>query len=286
MKIRSTHDPVEFKATVSAFLEADPVLHSVLLTNVEDRINAITTDPQPPAFLSLHTDGGKVVGAILCTAQRGIYLGGLPEEFVPFIVDACVELAPNPWIVEGTAYAGLLLADEISVRLGGEFRSTRRVRLHRLERFVEQKAPGAPRQAVLADLDVAARMLAEFALEADHQSPPDDQEWARARIELGRIWLWEDNGQIVSLVVHQATVFGATRVGPVYTPPEHRGHGYASALTADITRRILATGSAPCLFTDLANPTSNKIYAAIGYHHVIDLHRFESDPAVGSGDLD
>ncbi|MEV8374285.1 GNAT family N-acetyltransferase [Kribbella sp. NPDC056861] len=275
MKLRSTHDPLEFKAAVSPFLEADPVLHSVLLTNVEDRINAITTDPEPPVFLSLHTDGGQVAGAILCTAQRGIYLGGLPEEFVPAIVDACVELAPNPRIVDGTAYAALLLADEIGVRLGGEFRSTRRLRLHRLERFVDQKAPGAPRQAVPADLDVAAQMLAEFAQEADHSSPPDDQDWARARIDRGRIWLWENESQIVSLVAHQATVFGATRVGPVYTPPEHRGHGYASALTADVTRRLLATGSTPCLFTDLANPTSNKIYAAIGYHPVVDLHRFE-----------
>jgi hypothetical protein len=275
MRVRTTSDPVEFKAAVFPFLQADPVLNSVLLSNVEDRISGLTVDPEPPALLSVE-QAGEVVGAVLCTAQRGIYLGGLPEEFVPAIVDACVESAPNRRIVEGTAYSALLLADELSVRLGGEFRSTRRARLHRLDRFVEQKAAGAPRQAGPADLDVAARLLGEFGMELGHHGTPGDQDWARTRIEHGRIWLWEDDGRVVSLVGHQDTVFGATRVGPVYTPPEDRGHGYASALTADVTRRILAAGSAACLFTDLANPTSNKIYAAIGYQPVADLHRFES----------
>jgi predicted GNAT family acetyltransferase len=61
---------------------------------------------------------------------------------------------------------------------------------------------------------------------------------------------------------------GSARVGPVYTPPEHRGRGYGSAVTAAATRSILAEGAVPVLFTDLANPTSNKIYRALGYRPV------------------
>jgi len=60
-------------------------------------------------------------------------------------------------------------------------------------------------------------------------------------------------------------------VGPVYTPPEHRRHGYAGALTGEITTRILAQSNQPCLYTDLANPTSNKIYAQLGYVPVADF---------------
>jgi predicted GNAT family acetyltransferase len=69
-------------------------------------------------------------------------------------------------------------------------------------------------------------------------------------------------------------VLGSTRAGPVYTPPGERGHGYAGALTAWVTRQILDRGSAACLYTDLANPTSNKIYAAIGYEPVADFFRY------------
>ena len=63
-----------------------------------------------------------------------------------------------------------------------------------------------------------------------------------------------------------------TRVGPVYTPPEHRGHGYASALVAAASQAQLDEGIQFCfLFTDLANPTANHIYQAIGYEPVSDI---------------
>jgi predicted GNAT family acetyltransferase len=68
--------------------------------------------------------------------------------------------------------------------------------------------------------------------------------------------------------------FGVDRIGPVYTPPEARGRGYGSAVTAHLTQHIRAGGADACLFTDLANPTSNKIYAAIGYRPVADFHRY------------
>ena len=59
---------------------------------------------------------------------------------------------------------------------------------------------------------------------------------------------------------------GITRVGPVYTPPEHRRRGYATALVAAWTSELLRRGARRCmLFTDHANPTSNSIYQAVGY---------------------
>jgi predicted GNAT family acetyltransferase len=68
---------------------------------------------------------------------------------------------------------------------------------------------------------------------------------------------------------------GMSRIGPVWTPPEHRGHGYGSAATAAASRWALDADAAHVvLFTDLANPISNSIYPKIGYqpvHDVVDL---------------
>jgi uncharacterized protein len=64
----------------------------------------------------------------------------------------------------------------------------------------------------------------------------------------------------------------------VYTPPRHRGKGYATSLVAELTGRLLAAGHRRCmLVTDLANPTSNGIYRRIGYLPVCDSadYRFE-----------
>ena len=75
----------------------------------------------------------------------------------------------------------------------------------------------------------------------------------------------------VSMVGHQLPVFGVTRVGPVYTPAEHRRHGYAGALTAHVTGGILDRGDQACLYTDLANPTVEQDLRPVGYVPVADF---------------
>ena len=80
------------------------------------------------------------------------------------------------------------------------------------------------------------------------------------------IALWEDGGEPVSLAGFGSPTPNGIRIGPVYTPPQLRGRGYASALTAHVSQAQLDAGRAFCfLYTDLANPTSNKIYVDIGY---------------------
>src|SRR5436189_143738 len=88
----------------------------------------------------------------------------------------------------------------------------------------------------------------------------------------GGIVLWEDGGAVVSMAGFGGRTPSGTRIGPVYTPPDLRGRGYASALTAALTQRLLDGGLRFCfLFTDLANPTSNSIYQRIGYEPVSDV---------------
>jgi len=85
------------------------------------------------------------------------------------------------------------------------------------------------------------------------------------------MWLWEVDGEPVSTAWLSAPVAGVTRISGVYTPPERRGHGYASGVVAAASQHALDAGVDACmLYTDLANPTSNKIYQALGYRPVCD----------------
>jgi predicted GNAT family acetyltransferase len=85
------------------------------------------------------------------------------------------------------------------------------------------------------------------------------------------IVFWEDEGKPVSLAGWGGKTPNGIRVGPVYTPPELRGRGYATALTAEVSQRLLdgrlfdGRRRFCFLYTDLANPTSNAIYERIGY---------------------
>ena len=72
------------------------------------------------------------------------------------------------------------------------------------------------------------------------------------------------------MAVAHPPVGGVSRIGPVYTPPDARGRGYGSAATAAASRDILDAGDVACLYTDLANPTSNKIYRRSATAAVLD----------------
>jgi hypothetical protein len=64
----------------------------------------------------------------------------------------------------------------------------------------------------------------------------------------------------------------------VYTPPELRGRGYASACVAAASQEHLDAGRRWCfLFTDVENPTSNRIYQTIGYRPIRDVRVFHFD---------
>ena len=105
--------------------------------------------------------------------------------------------------------------------------------------------------------------------------PLGDSESVVARpLAAGQLWVWDDDAT-VSMCGLSAPVAGVARVGPVFTPPERRGHGYASAMVATVSADVLAAGHRCILYTDLDNPTSNSIYRKIGYQAVAEGLAYE-----------
>jgi predicted GNAT family acetyltransferase len=91
------------------------------------------------------------------------------------------------------------------------------------------------------------------------------------RLGYGGIAFWELDGRPVSMAGRTRIVSGMARIGPVYTPPEHRRRGYGATVTAVLTASALEAGATEVvLFTDLANATSNGVYRRIGYRAVSD----------------
>lgn len=88
---------------------------------------------------------------------------------------------------------------------------------------------------------------------------------AERLISSGNLYLWEVRGQVVSMANIADRSALHARLNSVYTPPEHRGRGFASALVAQLSLQLLAEGLTPMLYADLKNPTSNRIYQNIGY---------------------
>ena len=60
-------------------------------------------------------------------------------------------------------------------------------------------------------------------------------------------------------------------MGLVYTPPEYRRRGYATACVGELSRVLLESGWEYCsLFVDAGNASAIHVYERIGYRPIDD----------------
>jgi GNAT superfamily N-acetyltransferase len=259
MPLTITTDGAEIAHLIDAVLLADPVGNTILGSIRE--------------YLRRYGDAGwcahdDAALAVRSSPVHPIALTGGWPSFGPLA--AAIAALPS---VVGLGGPGPAI-DALAARLGREPVHRTAERLFRLDTLVGPVGvAGTARPGTRADLDRLDDWYASFHDEAHPTMTPAAER--RARLEEtvadGTAHLWVDPaGRPVSMAMGRPPVAGVARIGPVYTPTEHRGHGYGSAATADAARAILTRGAVPVLFTDLANPTSNKIYQALGFRPVAD----------------
>jgi len=151
-------------------------------------------------------------------------------------------------------------------------------RIYRLDTVNSvQEAPGFLRMAEVNDSALVTEWIKQFTQEA--LSPIEDEQarqLAQASIDSNALYIWQD-GEAVSMAKKTRPTPNGITVNLVYTPPQHRKRGYASSCVAALSQELLDSGYKFCsLYTDLANPTSNKIYMDIGYNPIADsvVYRF------------
>jgi predicted GNAT family acetyltransferase len=285
MHCETTSDPGEFWAVAGEFLCADPVRNSVIITNVLGRRSGAVTDPAPATYLTVLDESRWVVGSAMRTPPYPVMITVLPPGAAEPAVGALLAACPDASGLIGPSADATACATEWERRTGQAVTVGMEQRIHRLEVVRPPVQPsGSMRRATESDIDLIAAWGEAFVLEAEAGSARHDavgplseeervQERRRAelRVTEGHAYLWDDGGP-VSYVAVTSPVGGIVRIGPVYTPPDKRGRGYASALVAGVSQGALDAGATACaLYTDLANPTSNKIYAALGYQPVCDV---------------
>ena len=132
------------------------------------------------------------------------------------------------------------------------------------------------RIAKAEDVGVITKFVQGFSNDL-HDEPvdtPDALSHAQQLIKHGMLYVWED-GEVVSMAASVRPTPNGMSVNLVYTPPEQRRKGYATALVAALSQHLLNEGCQfTTLFTDLANSTSNHIYQEIGYNKVAEFTEY------------
>ena len=275
MEVVQLSDPAEFLERAGPLLLADEARHNLIL-------GLAGTLRDHPALYPEHVQwvveaDGTVAGAALRTPPHNLVLARGSAKALEALARSIDEL---PGVVGAVPEVEQFVATWTALR---DVRAEARIRqgIYALETVIQPSAPpGRPRAATARDRPLLVDWWGAFAAEALGALELDEEAAGRNvdhRLSTpgNGIALWEAAGEPVSAVGFGSPTPSGVRIGPVFTPPEHRGRGYASALTAHVSAEQLAGGRSFCfLYTDLANPTSNKIYVAIGYERVCDAIQY------------
>jgi predicted GNAT family acetyltransferase len=247
----------------------------------------------PPDVLRLAVEDncGDIAAVGMKWPARHLMLSDAPPAAVDAMVDFFVHEKIPLQGAQSRRNVAARFADRYVARTGASARLNNAQAVHALAQVRPAAANirGVLRPACEADLEFFPDWCHAFCTDCHLPPHPPEQELLRCRqkIERGETFFWDVDGRAVSTASAWGPTPNGIRISLVYTPPELRARGYASACVAALSQRMLDSGRKFCfLYTDLANPTSNKIYAAIGYEKVCEDEQifFEAAPNAAPSD--
>ena len=267
---------VDFLAQTQALFEQDEVSNGLMLGVCLRMKEHPERVPQGLFLATVHEQEKLIASAMMTPPHNLVVQSNSDEPAAAFtlIAQRLREWAFQPPGVNGRKEASGSFAEIWQGLSGQRYHAAVQMRVFKLSQVLHGLAtPGNMRLATMNDLMRVMQWQEEFEHEAlPHAAKHTDPSVVEWTIREGNRFLWEIEGKPVSMAGKTRPTARGCTVGPVYTPPQFRGNGYATGLVAHLSQQLLDSGfQFTTLFTDLANPTSNSIYQKIGYRPVCDF---------------
>ena len=270
-------DTINFLAAAGPMLYARETVNNLIL-GVSERLASDPAAYQNPFFATARGDDGQYILASVMTPPHNLILAG--EAGVELVLPALIDhlndhKIPVPGVIGPAEIADSFIKAWMQT-VGGTVDIGMHQRVYELRQVeMPSPSPGEFRTANPNEIPIIAKWFQGFQREALRETHDLDLEHAKQLVTHGMIFVWDCDGKILAMAMKTRPIAHSITVSGVYTPPEHRRRGYASILVARLSQLLLDEGyQFVNLFTDLDNPTTNKIYQAIGYRPVCNFHMF------------
>jgi hypothetical protein len=228
-----------------------------------------------PYLATVESESGLRVAALMTPPHKlQVFSEDDPEwAGVGLLADA---LRRGHWPVPGVIARQAVAQAFASIwcrRTGAACRAGMRQGVYELRQVVHPTYPaGEFRQAVADEIELVRRWARGFHEDCFGDGRQEQSlKTAEEQVKGGNLFLWVDGGPASMAARTRPTPHGQA-VSYVYTPPDRRRKGYATAVVARLSQTILDDGKQFCaLYTNLDDPTSNSIYRRIGYTLVADV---------------
>lgn len=274
MNFRRYENVEKFASRVTPFLEKNEDKFSLFL-GVLERIKA--GDYKNP-YMATIEEKGELLAIFQMTPPHPFNIIFVDEDQLTTCTDLCItELINHSIPVESIISVkewAVLFAQKWQEKTGGKYSLLMDQGLYRLDQVEEslEMSPGTWRYATAKDALLIEKWYSQFEQDAGLAStaPVEIRKRVKTMLDGKEVFLWEDQGEVVSMMKKSRPTAHGVTVGLVFTPAEKRRKGYGRTMVAAVSKELLREFEFCVLYTDMLNPTSNKIYQEVGYQKLID----------------
>lgn len=277
MEIIRFDDATQYYQRISGYLIQDEAVHCLLLGIARSLGSAARENDIDLPCLAVVEDNRNILATAIRTPPRKLILSKISS-------DRVIELIARDFASESQSLPGVIapkseaetFVDIWQDLTGQSCELDFAMRVHQLNEVqLIAKAAGRLRLAEESDRSLLIAWGQAFEKEAlgDKEPKSDHQLWFNRHLENKSLFVWQNN-VIVSMAAYGGATPNGIRINAVYTPPEHRGQGYATSCVAKLSQQLIERYRYCFLFTNLANPTSNHIYHKIGFVPMSDINNY------------
>ncbi|SDM50726.1 GNAT family N-acetyltransferase [Sediminibacillus halophilus] len=274
MEILQTEDVSDFFEQAESLLVEKEACNNLGLGILNRVMESGSTQDQAPPYLGMVKEAGKLVYVFLQTPPHNLILpdiGTSRAEILSLIARHLYHQGIQLPGVVGPVKAVQQFAAKWEQLTGEKAEVEMKQLIYRLDEVhLVEKGSGHLIPADEKDEALIKAWLIGFGKEA--KVSMDDVragEMAKDFIGSRSVYLWVVDGRPVSMANQSRKTKNGVTINAVYTPDVYKRNGYATALVAALSQKLLDDGNLFCsLYTDQTNPTSNGIYQRIGYHVV------------------
>ncbi|MDA1810106.1 GNAT family N-acetyltransferase [Bacillus sp. HSTU-bmb18] len=257
---------VNFKKEIIPFLEKNEQENNLIL--------GVLQMVQQPIFMGVAKQEEEVAVVFLQTEEKKqiiVATSEMVEEAIVELAKKLAEVYPNVPGLIGNKKVVQKLAEEIAVLENKKMNVVMEQGVYALQQVKKKwTEEGIFREINSDELPVIEKWIYQFCEDVNLPTTKEEAEQtAHTLITNHRLFGLEIDGKLVSVAAKTRPTKNNITINFVYTPKEARKKGYASNCVAALSQRMLDEGyKTTTLYTDLANPTSNKIYQEIGYEQI------------------
>lgn len=261
-------DILTFKEEVTPFLEKNEQENNLIL--------GVLQMIQQPIFMGVVKQEEEIAIVFLQTEEKKQIIVATSEIAEEDIVELAKELTkvyPNVPGLIGNKKVVQRLAEEIAAIENKKTNVAMEQGIYELKQVQKKwNGDGIFQEVSSEELTLIEQWIYQFCEDVKLPTTKEEaKQTAHTLITNRRLFGLEVEGELVSVAAKTRPTTNNITVNFVYTPKEARKKGYASSCVAALSQRMLDEGyKTTTLYTDLENPTSNKIYQEIGYEKLME----------------